>query len=206
MLVKNGFKINLHSLPFENQADIENYLSFAVELSKITNDKINIVYHPVETSNYKDSIDKTKDIIKQVFKCIEYNNYSKYIDISIENLNDLGQLVRLKKENLIEILNTEPNLKFTYDIGHEIVDNIVTKELPKILKERLNNIHIHTHKTQKDHYPIEKMDNEKDLKNLLMQYGKKQNVVMAYALAHIEGENFEKKLENYINYAKIIKY
>ncbi|MBP3255663.1 MAG: YgjV family protein [Clostridia bacterium] len=206
LICKKGYKINLHSLPFKDQTDIENYLSFAVELSKITNDKINIVYHPVESSNYKDSIDKTKDTIKLVFKCIEDNNYSKYIDISIENLNKLGNIVRLKKEDLIEILNMEPKLKFTYDIGHETIDNIVTNELPQILEERLNNIHIHSHKENRDHYPIEKLGNEKVLSNLLIKYGKKQNVVMEYALDYIEGENFEKKLENYINYAKIIKY
>ena len=206
LICKKGYKINLHSLPFKNQSNINNYLNFAVELSKITNDKINIVLHPVESTNYKDSIDKTKDIIKLIFKCIEDNNFSKYIDISIENLNNSGDLVRIKKEDLIEILNIEPKLKFTYDIGHEIVDDIVTTELPKILNERLNNIHIHTHKENKDHYPIEKLENEKVISNLLIKYGKKQNIVMEYALDYIEGENFEKKLEKYINYAKIIKY
>ena len=203
---KKYYEVNLHSLPFENQTDIENYLDFAVELSKITSNKINIVYHPVEALNYEESIDKTKCILKQIYNYIEIKKYSKYIDISIENLNDSGSLIRLKKEDLIQFLNEEPNLKFTYDIGHEIVDNIVTDKLPDILEARLNNIHIHTHREKKDHYPIEKIDNEKNILNLLTKYGKKQNIVMEYALDYINGKDLKQKLEKYINYANIIKY
>lgn len=200
------YSINLHSLPFKNKTDIEDYLAFAVELSKIVSEKINIVYHPEETLSYKESIDKTKNTVKQLFEIIDNNKYSRYIDISIENLNDLGNKIRLKKEDLIEILSTEPELKFTYDIGHETVDNIVTKELPKILKSRLNNIHIHTHQENEDHYPIKNIDTEKELYNLLTKYGKTKNIVMEYAFDLIEGKNFEEKLKNYIKYANIVQF
>ena len=201
---KKCYKINLHSLPLKNEKSIKEYLDFAVELAKITNDKINIVYHPEETFEYKNSIEETRKTIEQLFKCIRENKYSKYIDISIENLNNMGDMVRLKKEDLIQFLDEEENLKFTFDIGHEIVDNIETTELPEILSKRLNNIHIHTHKGSTDHYPIENLNNEKTIKELLIKYSKKQNIVMEYAINYIEGKSFEEKLENYINYANTI--
>ena len=63
---KKCYKINLHSLPLKNEKSIREYLDFAVELAKITNDKINIVYHPEETFEYKNSIEETRKTIEQL--------------------------------------------------------------------------------------------------------------------------------------------
>ena len=203
---KKGYRINLHSLPFKDKKEIEDYLKFAVEISKIMKEKVNIVYHPEECSNFIESIQKTEEMIKQIYKIINDNNYSRYIELSIENLNILNDNIRLKKEDLLEILKKENQLKFTYDIGHETVDNIKTNELNELLQKRLNNIHIHAHEGKIDHYPIKDFSKEIEITNLLKKYGKRNRIVMEYSLDYIEGSNLEEKIKNYISYAKEIKF
>ena len=86
----------------------------------------------------------------------------KNIELSIENLNDIKEVKRLKKEDITDILNQNQKLKFTYDIGHELVDKKEAKIEQNILIERINNIHIHTHIEQQDHYPLTKNKKDKD--------------------------------------------
>ena len=117
-------------------------------------------------------------------------------------MNDINKIERLKKEGLVEILERQHNLKFTYDIGHEIIEGIKTEKLVPELEERLNNIHIHTYKKNLDHYPIKNINDEKTIKKLLNKYSDNKTVVLEYALDYIEGDKFEIKLKNYIESAK----
>lgn len=199
----------MHSPCFEEDEEIKKYIEFAAKISKKMNRKINIVYHPISANNINESKKNTEIANRKNNEMYKENNYFKNIDLSIENLNDLNQIKRLKKEDLIEILKNNPNLKFTYDIGHEIVDEIKPNLNQKILKDRINNIHIHTHKNKEDHYPILNFQNEEELyvqrtlKEIQLE-NYQGNVVMEYALDYIEGKNFEIKLKNYIESAKII--
>ena len=185
--------------------DAKKYLNFAVEISKIMKRKTNIVYHPINAKSIEESKEKTKEQIKEIMKYIEENRYYENIELSIENLNDMNGIKRLKKEDFIEILETKKSLKFTYDIGHEIIDGIKTERLVNILDERLNNIHIHTFQKDLDHFPIKTINEYETIKKILEKYGYNKTVVLEYAIDYIEGENFETKLQNYVESAKIIK-
>lgn len=204
-----GYIINLHSPTFNTDEDAKKYLHFAVRISKIVKRKINIVYHPINGTNIYTSKKITKQNISKLLRYIEENNYLENIELSIENLNNINDIKRLKKDDLIEILKEEKKLKFTYDIGHEMIDGINTKDFHKTLLEKLNNIHIHTFYKNLDHYPIKSfnIENTKKIKDILekiIKYGYDGNIVMEYAIDYIEGENFEKKLENYIKSAQIL--
>lgn len=93
-------------------------------------------------------------------------------------------------------------MKFTYDIGHELVDEIVPKIEEKLLIERLNNVHIHTHLGKEDHHSLQ--NNTKDMiitNEILDKISSKKekiNVVLEYALDYIDGVNFKSKMEKYI--------
>lgn len=205
LALREKYIINLHSPSFEDIEEAKKYLEFAVKTSKIMNRKINIVYHPINAESIEESKEKTKEKIKEIMQYIEEKNYSKNVEMSIENLNDMNRIKRLKKEDLIEILEKQKKLKFTYDIGHEIIDGIKTEKLVHILEERLNNIHIHTYQKDLDHYPIKDINEQEIIKKLLEKYGNNKTVVLEYAIDYIEGENFETKLKNYVESAKIIK-
>lgn len=203
--LKNEYIINLHSPSFENMEDAKKYLSFAVEISKIMQRKTNIVYHPINAKSINESKEKTKEQIKEIMQYIEDKKYYNKVELSIENLNDINGIKRLKKEDLIEILEGQKSLKLTYDIGHEIIDGIKTERLVNILDERLNNIHIHTFHENLDHYPIKNINEQETIRKLLEKYGYNKTVVLEYAIDYIEGENFETKLKKYVESAKIIK-
>ena len=202
--LKNEYIVNLHSPSFENIEDAKKYLDFAVEISKIMQRKTNIVYHPINAESINESKEKTKEQIKEIMKYVEENNCYDNIELSIENLNDINGIKRLKKEDLIEILETQKSLKFTYDIGHEVIDGIKTEKLLNILDEKLNNIHIHTYQKNLDHYPIKNMNEQETIKKLLEKYGDNKTVVLEYAIDYVDGENFETKFKNYIEGSKIL--
>lgn len=202
--LKEGYIVNLHSPCFEGENEINEYIEFTVKMSKIMNRKINIVYHPINANSINESKRDTEIQIEKIMKYIEKNDYYKNVEFSLENLNDINGIKRLKKEDLIEILEKQKDVKFTYDIGHEIIDGIKTEKLVNILEERLNNIHIHEYKKELDHYPIKDINEQEIIKKLLEKYGNNKTVVLEYALDYIEEENFENKLKNYIESAKII--
>ena len=202
---ENNYILNLHSPTLSSIEEYKEYLDFAVKISKITNKRTNIVFHPINAENKSKSIEITNNYIKELLKYILKNEYNKNIELSIENLNDMNNLKRLKKEDLIEILEQNPSLKFTYDIGHELVDEIIPEIEEKLLIERLNNVHIHTHLGKEDHHPLQ--INEKDMiatSEILNKIGTKKeniNVVLEYALDYIDGFDFNIKMEKYIKFA-----
>ena len=202
--LKNEYIVNLHSPSFKNIEDAKKYLDFAVKISKIMQRKTNIVYHPINAESINESKEKTKEQIKEIMKYLEENNYYDNIELSIENLNDMNGIKRLKKEDLIEVLEAQKSLKFTYDIGHEVIDGIKTEKLLNILDEKLNNIHIHTYQKNLDHYPIKNMNEQETIKKLLEKYGDNKTVVLEYAIDYVDGENFETKFKNYIEGSKIL--
>lgn len=208
MLNKYNYILNLHAPTLENIEQYKKYLDYAVEISKITTQKTNIVFHPINAKNILKSKEQTNKYVKELLKYIEQKNYEKNIELSIENLNDIKEVKRLKKEDITDILNQNQKLKFTYDIGHELVDKKEAKIEQNILIERINNIHIHTHIEQQDHYPLTKNKKDKEITTQIIEKIKRQNnnisVVMEYALDYIEGKTFEEKIKNYISEANYI--
>lgn len=199
---ENNYILNLHAPTLDSVVEYKNYLDFAVEVSKITNQKTNIVFHPINAENKPKSIEITNNYIKELLEYMLKKKYNKNIELSIENLNDMNNMKRLKKEDLIKILEQNKDLKFTYDIGHELVDGIIPKIEENILIERLNNVHIHTHLGKEDHYPVQ--TNVKDMvitNEMLEKISTKKrniNVVLEYALDYIDGVDFCVKIEKYI--------
>lgn len=204
-LKKYNYILNLHAPTLENIEQYQKYLDYTVEISKITTQKTNIVFHPINAKNILKSKEQTNKYVKELLKYIEQKNYEKNIELSIENLNDIKEEKRLKKEDITDILNQNQELKFTYDIGHELVDGQIPQIEQEILKEKINNIHIHTHIEKKDHYPLIKNKKDKEVTIQIIEKIKKHNeninVVMEYALDYIEGNTFEEKIKNYINEA-----
>ena len=204
---KNGYIINIHSVPFEGIDSIKEFLEDIKEISKITKRKINVVFHPIDNEDKNLSIEETRNMLKNIYNIIDQDEfYTKNIIFSIENLNYSEKLGhdRLKKEDLIIFLKEFDKLKFTYDIGHELIDGIYTKELPDILKDRLSNIHIHTYIDRDDHNPVLSFEKEEMLSNLLINYGQNNYIVMEYAYEFIQGKNFKEKIKSYVSYAKIV--
>lgn len=206
LISDKNYAINLHAPLFDDKLELKKYISFAVDLSKIQKRKINITIHSVECDTILDSVRKTDEMLKDIYDYIEEMKYYSYIDISIENLNKLNGKPRLKKEELSMFLKKYEDLKFTYDVGHELADSNYTKNLIGILDERINNIHIHDVKDGMDHFPVEDLNNCEMIKNILINYYYTCNIVMEYALDNIEGFSLEEKLKNYINYAKHLKF
>lgn len=205
-LANNRYIFNLHSPCLETTKENYEYIDFAIEISKNLNKKINIVYHPASGKNKIESIENTRILLDDIFKKIYDEHLNSYINVSIENLNDLNSVKRLKKEDFKTLFYQFSDLKFTYDIGHEIVDGIQNDVFDDLFKDRLSNVHIHTFDriSKIDHYPIENLNDEKEIKLFLEKYGNNTNIVLEYALDYIDGINFEEKIKNYIEYSKII--
>lgn len=202
-----GYLLRLHAPTLMEPYKYEEYFDFANKIAQIYGNKINVVFHPTNAENIDKSILKTIDYLKHIYKYIELKKYDKVI-ISIENLNNINSLERLKKEDLEEILKKFKKLKFTYDIGHELIDDKLNTEMSDILLKRLNNLHIHIFNENKDHYPIIEK-NEKSIKILeaiekIKNNGYNGILVTEYAIDYIDGNSFISRLINYIKYSIMI--
>lgn len=202
---EQNYIFNLHAKPFSDIKDDQNYLDVVANLALTYGNRINLVIHPISKENDDATIKYTKEYLGQLLNYIHDNNY--HIDLSIENLNILNGEKRLKKEQLVEILETLQDLKFTYDIGHEIVDGVIPGNLSEILKQRINNIHVHSFLGKNDHYLIgtEKHDNAliDTVIDLIVNDNYDGWVVLEYGLGHYSvGNNLEEKIINYIELAK----
>ncbi|MBQ7307491.1 MAG: sugar phosphate isomerase/epimerase [Clostridia bacterium] len=153
---KENMIVNFHansSLSLDKQ---KVYLDYIYSQTFDYQEKVSIVYHSIYDEDTKRSINLSHIFFKNIISYIKEKNYANLI-ISIENLNILNQKRRLVKEDFTSLLKND-DLMFTYDIGHELIDecNYNTKFLPmnKILKQKIFNIHIHTFKDLQDHCPI----------------------------------------------------
>lgn len=199
---QKGLVFNLHASSLSSLEIDKNYLDYGNALVDIYGDKINIVVHSINESRKADSIARTQESMEVLFGHLDDKKYD--LDVSIENLNVLNGQVRLVKEDLIEILQNHPNLKFTYDIGHEIVDGVYSINLKEILKARMNNIHISSHKNGIDHYPIGTREDDQNALVRLVKTGVDLNetpIVLEYGLDYVGGETFEEKVGRYAELA-----
>jgi len=208
---QNGFIFNLHIFPLDYAEKNKQFLDYANFLSKQYGSNVNTVVHSVNRHHKPTSISLTE---KYVGLLLEYVKDKKYdLNISIENLNitspEKGLMPRLQKEDLIGILNKYPRLKFTYDIGHEVSDDIVPGELTGVLAERLNNIHFHTYGNNDDHYPVasdeQNFDLIRQLKNIVEHANYSGPIVLEYNIHEIDGETLSEKFENYVKLAIDLK-
>ena len=78
--------------------------------------KTNIVYHPISSNSIDESKEKTKEQLEEIMQYIEDKKYYNHVELSIENLNDINGIKRLKKEDLIEILEQQKSLLMILDM------------------------------------------------------------------------------------------
>ena len=199
-----GYLLRLHAPTLININKYKEYFDFVNKIAQIYENHLNVVFHPINAESVEKSISETVRYLKHIYEYIEVKRYNKII-ISIENLNDINGVQRIKKENIEGILKKFEKLKFTYDIGHELIDNNFVSNLSNLLLERLNNVHIHIYKGNRDHYPILEK-NEKSIKVLMAleeikNKGYNDIIVAEYALDYIEGNDFNTKMINYIRHS-----
>ena len=142
----------------------------------------------------------TQIYIEEILKYIVLKNYS--FVITLENLNDHFRVHRLIKEELVEIFGNIEDLKFTYDIGHDIYNGGNILMINPILVERLKNVHLHSVYHGLDHSPIFNGDDYKNYwvkaVQLLKYWDYQGSVVFEYDLFRMPGDNINDKIINYI--------
>lgn len=153
---KKHFQVHGNSnLPLETQIE---YIKYLENISDYLGYKINIVLHSISAATTEESIKLTTDYLNSITDAIDENK----IIISLENLNDSGNIDRLDKNDITPIVANNEKVYLTYDIGHEIADysNILT--LNSEIIPLISNVHIHTFNNffseGYDHKPIFKND------------------------------------------------
>ena len=194
---ENNFILNIHSPIFEGFDKADSFLKTINQLADIMGNKINIVMHLLNDT--KEHLRIADSYLKYLLTRIKEHNYN--LLISIENLSQKA----LNKKELTPFFEKYPELRFTYDIGHEYVEDLDYYELSEILTERLNNFHIHSYQGDVDHHPITEKDIpflEKFLK-IVDETNFSKMVVLEYSTDFIPGKDMEEKLIKFIKYANL---
>jgi len=193
---------NLHAPTLDSITNFKAYLDYADTLQKIYGRQINIVVHSINKDYHDNSVRLTDEYLGSILEYIQQRNYN--LSISVENLNIMGGKKRLIREDLLTILNKYPDLKFTYDVGHEMIDHIKFVELSDIINYKINNVHIHSYKDGTDHHPLgvdEDVESIQEFIKKLNTISYKGPIVLEYAFEHIEGNDIKEKIVNYIKKA-----
>ena len=199
-LKKNNLILQVHAntnLSFEKQKE---YLKIIEEYSDYLGYKIVVTFHSIYDKDKKMSIKKTVEYLENIINYIDNNK----IIISLENLNNTSELIRLGKDDIIPVILNKEKLFFTYDIGHEIVEYGKITGINKDIIKKVKNIHIHTFNDKgEDHFPIYK--NDLNLShiikaiNLLKNNKYYNNIVYEYNLYVCNGKNIQEKIIDYLN-------
>ncbi len=196
-----------HAPKTSDSEDTYNYLKEINKISENLNKKINIVFHSVESENIENSIEKTNYCMKKITEFVGQNKLN--LSISLENLNYLHGIKRINVDNIDKILMINKELKYTYDMGHDIFDNKKATLMTQIQKERLNNIHIHWYIENEDHHPILLENTNIEVINLglkmLRDINYDGNIVLEYGIDFMQGDTYEEKMITYIKSFKIIE-
>ena len=176
------------------------YLERIEQYAKYLNTKIILTFHSIYDKDKKESINKTKQYIEELIKRINNNK----LIVCLENLNNLEEKYRLKKEDLYTVVMNNENIYFTYDIGHEIVEYGDIINIYDDLFSKVKNVHIHTcDEIGNDHFPLYadsyKFEEITKSINLLINNKYQYNIVYEYDLYLCNGNNIEEKIIDYLN-------
>ena len=182
--------------------DFDSQVKFLKKIEKYSEDlgyPIIVTLHSIYDIDQEMSLQKTREYLDNLLEQIDNNK----LVICLENLNDLGEMKRLKTEDIQPIILKNKGLYFTYDIGHELVDNKDAKSLNKEMIQKIRNVHLHTcNQSGKDHLPIYKDCNNwpSVLKKIIFlinnQYS--YNFVYEYNLHDCQGNTITEKMDDYI--------
>lgn len=205
--LENKLLVQFHSTTDFNINYQHKYLDYCNDVSLKAGYKIKIVYHPYDFSNEYNAIEKTNFFAADLLKYVSDNNYS--LEISMENLNTADDIIRLSHKDLLPIFEKNEELKFTYDIGHEIADYGIVTDVNYLMAKKISNVHIHSFKNNIDHLPLceEDINKEKWRRGLIFLKSINYNdtIVLEYNLFAVVGESYEEKINNYISSAYILE-
>lgn len=138
---KEDFHLQIHAnsnLDIDKQLE---YMHMLESLSDMLDYKINVVLHSIYDDIVEESIHKTIDYLNQVLDNVDNNK----LTITLENLNSLHKEYRLNKHDITEIILNDDRLFFTYDIGHDLIENGGITDIDEYLVKEIANVHIHTY-------------------------------------------------------------
>jgi sugar phosphate isomerase/epimerase len=196
-LCGNKYIIQFHG---ENFNRLEDYYKYFDYLNSII-DSTTVVFHSLKRMTLNKSLEDTANLFFSLLDYIKRNNYN--ITITAENLrNELG------KHFLESIMLNNNDLKFTYDIGHEI-STYQPIELSPLLIERLHNVHLHSFTKDGDHAKLYRKDQNKELwtKGILYLKSIKYNrtIVLECDLHDMYGNTLIEKIDYYLDTCNYIK-
>lgn len=197
---RNNLVLNMHGEVYDDMNLNYKYLDLINDISNILLKTVNVVYHSIYIDSKESSVSYTKNFFNKVLKYIEEKEYN--ITLSLENLNDIENQDRLNKDDIIPILTGFPELKFTFDIGHELIDYGNVTYLSDLQISRLNNVHLHSFSCGNDHQELTDTDIHKNDRVKAITYLKlinyDGNVVLEYDLYSLRGKDTKEKLYSYI--------
>lgn len=205
--IEKNMIFQCHAPKFKTKEMIYSYLDDINKLASIYKNSINIVLHPLEDENFNKSIDSTISYLSDIYSYICEKDINT--TISLENLNFHHDINRINLSTIDNILSLYNSLKFTYDIGHDIYDNVTNTKLSEIQIDKINNVHLHTVYNNKDHENIIKYTDNNcyifDAMNALEDISYNGNVVVEIGIDMYDGNEYNEKLINYINSIYSIK-
>ena len=199
---ENNLLFQVHgdsSLDMDTQ---KKFLDLLTRYSDYLGYPINVVMHTLTRETKEESLHDSQEYFGELLEYIDTNK----IRLSIENLNDAFNLMRLDKDEMLPIIYNDNRLYMTYDIGHEIADYGQITNIDEEEVKRISNVHIHsidpTWDDGWDHKPI---DDESDdfgpvLKGILFLKHIKYDgpVVFEYDAYLCKGDNMSEKTDDYI--------
>lgn len=196
-LCGNKYIIQFHG---ENFNKLEDYYRYFDYLNNLV-DHTTVVFHSLKRVNTNKSFEDTSILFSQLLDYIKEKQYD--ITITLENLRN-----ELDKHFLEPIMSNNINLKFTYDIGHEISMHRPIGLSP-LLIDRLYNVHLHSFNKDGDHTKLYKKDENKELWVKGIMYLKSikydRTIVLDYDLHDMYGSTLEEKINYYLDSCTYVK-
>lgn len=204
---KKDMEFQCHTPNFKDLELIFPYLEDVGAIGKKYGKNINVVLHSNEDDDLEKSIEDTKVFVKRIMDFIREKSLD--VTISLENLNYHHGHQRINVSLIDNILKEFEDLKFTYDIGHDIFDNKENSKLSDLQKQKINNVHLHNVHNGKDHVTMFKTpENVQYLKNAvwsLEEMNYEGNIVVEVGVNFYDGETHLEMISNYIRSIKEIK-
>ena len=188
-------------LKIMSESEVIKYLNCLNDISKTLRYNINVVFHSLNNNkNINEDIEETSSFMENVLLYVK--KYKLNVTISLENLNRKRGEKRINVNLIDNILNRFEDIRFTYDIGHDLYDNKKISNLSTLQKIKLNNVHIHSVINSKDHNIINEKSHDIDKIKESLENLKKINykgpIVLEYAIDNIPGERIEEKIINLV--------
>lgn len=177
-------------------------LNFYNDISQFLGYKVKVTFHPITSKiDINDSINLSEKTFYEVSNLIA--KYNLGIIPLVENLNIMGNPCRCQLQHIESLLKIE-NLNFTWDIGHQAIDNTCTYSLKDNYLNKLQNIHIHDISIE-DHYPFYygKIDLQKSI-SYLVENNYNENIVLEIGLPCLNSTTFDKKIAEYIENVNLL--